>query len=139
MEKAKLLIVEDEGIVALDLTNRLRGLGYTVSAVVSSGEKAVQTASETHPDLVLMDIRLKTNMDGIEAAREIYARFDIPVVYLSAMADDDTKQRANAALHFGYILKPFDERELHATIQKALYRHHADRESTTPTIDQRQS
>ena len=92
MAKAKILVVEDEGIIAKDIRNSLKSLGYAVLAVAFSGEEAVEKAAETHPDLVLMDIRLKEDMDGIEAAREIRARFNIPVVYLTAYTDDSSPQ-----------------------------------------------
>jgi len=119
----KILIVEDESIVALDLENRLKSLGYSVAAVVASGEEALQKATETLPDLVLMDIRLKGHMDGIEAAQEIRARFDVPVVYFTALTDDDTLHQARITEPLGYILKPFEEKELRKTIEMALHKH----------------
>jgi len=129
--KTKILIVEDESIVAMDLEDRLKSLGYSVVAVAASGEEAIQKATETDPDVVLMDIQLKGpapslskgDLDGIEAAQEIRACFDIPVVYLTALADDDTLRRAKIMEPFGYILKPFEDRELHETIEIALYKH----------------
>ena len=99
----KILVVEDEGIVAMHLKNRLKSLGYAVSAVVFSGEEAIKKAAETHPDLVLMDIRLKGEMDGIEAAEQIRVRFNIPVVYLTAYTDDETLQRAKVTEPFGLL------------------------------------
>jgi len=127
MARANILVVEDESIVAMDIQERLRGLGYAVSAVASSGEEAIQKAAETHPDLVLMDIMLKGDMDGVEAAEQIRARFDIPVIYLTAYADENTLQRAMITEPFGYIIKPFEERELHTTIEMALYKHKMER------------
>ncbi len=126
-EKAKILVVEDEKIVALDIKSMLEGLGYRVSALVSSGEGAIQKADQIRPDLVLMDIHLKHVMSGVEAARQIRARFDIPVVYLTAYADDKTVQQAKMTEPFGYIIKPLDERELHTNIEIALYRHKMER------------
>ena len=126
MTKAKILVVEDESIVALDIQSQLRSLGYAVPAVVSSGAEAIRKAGETRPDLVLMDIRLKGEMDGVEAAGQIWARFGIPVFYLTAYADEDTLQRAKITGPFGYILKPFEGRELHTTIEMALYRHRSE-------------
>jgi PAS domain S-box-containing protein len=126
MEKGhqtKILIVEDEGIVAMDIKNRLLSLGYAVPAVVFSGEEAIEKAAETQPDLVLMDIRLKGEINGIEAAEQIRDRFHIPVVYLTAYANGETLQRAKVTEPFGYILKPFEERELYSNIEIALYRH----------------
>jgi len=123
MTTSPILIVEDEGIIARDIKNRLKGFGYAVCAPVSSAEEAIKKVEEMHPDLVLMDIRLKGKMDGIEAADEIRNRFNIPVVYLTAYADDNTLQRAKITEPFGYILKPFRGRELHTAIEIALYKH----------------
>jgi len=118
-----ILIVEDEGIVAIDIRNTLERLGYGVGSVVSYGEEAVTRAAETMPDLVLMDIMLKGHMDGIEAADLIRQRLDIPVVYLTAHADKSTLERARVTEPFGYVMKPFQERELYTTIEMALYKH----------------
>ena len=109
MTAVKIMVVEDEGIVALDIQSKLEGKGYEVTAVVSSGEEAVEKAAETHPNLVLMDIQLEGEMDGVEAADQIRSRFDIPVVYLTAFSDDSTLQRAKVSEPFGYLLKPFEE------------------------------
>jgi two-component system sensor histidine kinase/response regulator len=119
----KLLVVEDEAIIAKDIQIRLGNLGYEVAAVASTGEGAIQKAAETHPDLVLMDIILKGEMDGIEAAKEIISRYDIPVVYLTAHTDEKTLQRAKITEPFGYILKPFGEKDLYSTIEISLHRH----------------
>jgi PAS domain S-box-containing protein len=127
MTNAQILIVEDEIIIAENIRARLNSLGYAVSAIVFSGEEAIQKAAETRPDLVLMDIKLEGDMDGVEAAEQIRARFDIPVVYLTAYADDDTLQRAKITEPFGYILKPFEVRELHTAIEVALYKHKMER------------
>ncbi|MBU4209429.1 MAG: PAS domain S-box protein [Proteobacteria bacterium] len=123
MPETKILIVEDEAIVAEDIHNSLRGLGYIISAVVSSGEEAITKIEEDMPDLVLMDIVLKGDMDGIEAAGQIYSRFNIPVVYLTAFTDEKTIERAKLTEPFGYIVKPFEDRELHSTVEMALYKH----------------
>lgn len=128
MTSPKILVVEDENIVAEDLQDCLKNLGYTVSAIASSGEEALQKATEMHPDLVLMDIRLKGEIDGVEAAHQIQARFSIPVVYLTAHADKDTLQRAKVTEPFGYILKPFEERELYTIIEVALYKHKVEKD-----------
>jgi CheY-like chemotaxis protein len=127
MAKAQILVVEDDNIVVMELRDRLQSLGYAVSAVASYGGEAIATAGETHPDVVLMDIRLKGDMDGIEAAAEIRARFDIPVVYLTALADEGTLQRAKATEPYGYISKPFGERELHTAIETALRKYQKGR------------
>lgn len=123
MTKSKILIVEDELIIALDMKKRLEDFGYSVPFIVASGEKAIEKVEEICPDLVLMDIMLKGDMDGIQAAEQIHARFDIPVVYLTAYADDNTLQRAKITEPFGYILKPFEEKELFTIIGIALYKH----------------
>lgn len=123
MNKTHILVVEDEGIVALDIQNRLKRSGYVVAGVASSGPEAIRKAREVKPHLVLMDIKLKGDMDGIEAAQHINSQLDIPVVYLTAYADETTLKKANLAGPFGYLLKPFKERALVATIQMALSRH----------------
>ncbi|MDI6886385.1 MAG: response regulator [archaeon] len=133
MADPQILVVEDEGIVAAGIRNMLKGLGYTVPAVASSGKDAIKKAAETRPDLVLMDIVLEGDMDGIEAAEQIHARFDIPVIYLTAYADETTVQRAKMTAPYGYLLKPFNERELHAAIEMALYKHMMEREVTSST------
>lgn len=123
MEPAKILVVEDEGIVAIDLQTTLEDLGYIVTAVVDSGEMAIEKAKETQPNLALMDIRLAGELDGIQAAEIIRSEFDIPVIYLTAYADKETLKRARLTLPFGYLIKPFEERELQTTIEMALYKH----------------
>jgi len=128
MPRARILVVEDEMIVAMELQRRLKRLEYVVPAVVASGEEGIKKVAETHPDLVLMDIMLRGAMDGIEAAEQIRERFNIPVVYLTAYSDDETLQRAKITAPFGYILKPFSERELCTTIEIALYRHRVEEE-----------
>ncbi len=127
MANTQILIVEDEGIVAKDIENTLKKLGYAVPAIAFSGEEAIKKAAETLPDLVLMDIVLEGDMDGVEAAEQIRDRFDIPVVYLTAYANDKTLQRAKVTGPYGYILKPFEERELHTGIEIALYKHEMER------------
>ena len=127
MAKAQILVVEDENIIAMDIQSRLEFLGYAVPAVAYSGEEAIRKVSEVHPDLVLMDIVLEGKMDGVEAAEQIKVQFDIPVVYLTAYADENTLQRAKITESYGYILKPFEARDLHANIEIALYKHRMER------------
>jgi len=127
MKKASILIVEDEYIVARDIAARVERQGYAVTDIVASGEDAVKQAGVTRPDLVLMDIKLAGPMDGVEAAEKIRASHDIPVVYLTAFADERTLERAKVTDAFGYLLKPFEERELHITIEMALYKHDMER------------
>jgi CheY-like chemotaxis protein len=126
MAKAQILIVENDNIIVMELRDRLQSLGYAIVAVASYGEEAIDEAEKTHPDLVLMNIRLKGDIDGIEAAEEIRDRFDIPVVYLTALTDQDTLQRAKMTEPYGYIIKPFSERQLQATIKMALGKHEKD-------------
>ncbi len=126
MTPARLLVVEDERITAEDLRDILNNLGYSVTAIVSSGSDAIQQAEQSRPDLVLMDIRIKGDMDGVEAARIIRERFNIPAVYLTAHADPGTLQRAREAEPLGYIVKPFQEPELQASIEMALHKHKVD-------------
>ena len=123
MGQTQILVVEDENIVAKDLQQTLRPLGYGVPMIASSGEEAIEKAAATRPDLVLMDIKLKGRLDGVAAAEEISDRLDIPVVYLTAYADEQTLRRAKLTEPFGYLVKPFDERSLHAAIEVALHRH----------------
>ncbi len=127
MSNAKILIVEDEGIEALDLQRRLVGLGYPCPEMAASGAEAVAKAAQMSPDLVLMDIMLPGQIDGVTAAGQIRARFDIPVIYLTAYADEATVHRAKVTEPYGYIVKPFQEREVHITIDIALYKHEMER------------
>ncbi|UBF24481.1 response regulator [Kovacikia minuta CCNUW1] len=126
MPPIKLLVVEDEQLVADDLRETLELLGYDVSALVASGEDAIRQVELLQPDLVLMDIRLSGVIDGIEAARQIQARFQVPVIYLTANADRITLERVKATHPFGYILKPFNETILSTTIEIAWTRHQAE-------------
>ena len=119
----QILIVEDDSDVVGYIEHLLKSLGYGVCAVVSSGEAAMQKAAEAHPDLALIDMMLAGDMDGIAVADQIRARFNIPVVYLTAYVDQRLLQRAKIAEPFGYVLKPFAERRLHLNIEIALYRH----------------
>lgn len=123
MKGPKILVVEDEQILAEDLRDILESFSYHVVGVVESGEKAVKLAPKLNPDLVIMDIMLRGRKDGIEAANEIKRKYNLPVVFLTAYADEPTLQRAKIAEPFGYILKPFKEQELHTTIQMALHKH----------------
>jgi light-regulated signal transduction histidine kinase (bacteriophytochrome) len=129
MPKIQVLVVEDEGITAMDIQSKVKKMGYSVAAIADSGEEAIKKAEETHPDLVLMDIKLKGAIDGIEAAGQIRERFDIPVVYLTAFADEKTLQRAKITEPYGYILKPLKDRELNSNIAIALHKHEMERES----------
>lgn len=129
MASTKILITEDEGIVALDLQSTLEGMGYSVVAVASSGEEAIEKAEKTQPDLVLMDIMLAGDMDGVTAAEQIHDQLHIPVIFLTAYADDHILERAKRAEPYGYIIKPFKEdREVHIAIEMALDKLEMERE-----------
>ncbi len=123
----RILIVEDESIVAMDLKNSLQVLGYQVVGAVCCGEDAIAQALAARPDLMLMDIMLKGEMDGVQAAEAIHAQLDIPVIFLTACADDATLQRAKVTGPFGYLLKPFEEWELRGHIEIALYKHEMEK------------
>jgi PAS domain S-box-containing protein len=125
MTDKQILVVEDERIVALDIKQRLEDLGYGVLAMVATGAEAIHHTEALCPDLVLMDINLKGSMDGIEAAQHIHERFAIPVVYLTAYAGASTLERVKSSDPFGYLVKPFESRELHAAVEVALARHQA--------------
>ncbi len=120
MVKTKILVVEDQTIVALNIKNRLKNLGYAVEGTAVSGEEAIREAELTNADLVLMDIMLKGDMDGIEAARIIKSRLGIPVIYLTACTDFETLERAKLTEPEGYISKPFKEEDLCENIEAAL-------------------
>jgi CheY-like chemotaxis protein len=120
MAKASIMVVEDEGVVSIDIRNILRRSGYDIAAVAFLGEEAVKKAEEVHPDLVLMDIGLKGEIDGIEAAKMIRERHQIPVVFLTGFADENTLAKAREADPSGFIIKPINEEELRKTIEEAL-------------------
>ncbi len=124
----RILIVEDEGLLAKELRAKLIHMGYEVTGLAVSGEEALQRAEENPPDLVLMDIHLAGEMDGIETASQILKRFQIPAIYLTAYSDPQTVQRAKFSYSFAYILKPLRERELETNIEIALYRHRTETE-----------
>jgi len=122
MKPASVLIVEDEMITAMDLKDKLVNSGFIVPAIVASGEEAIDTAAELRPDVVLMDIVLQGEMDGIQAARKI-SSLDIPVVFLTAYSDEETLQRAKSTSPYGYIIKPYPDRELQLTLETTLQKH----------------
>ncbi len=123
MDKTRILIVEDESIVAHDIENMVRNIGYEVCGVVTSGEEAIEVAAATAPDLILMDIVLKGEVDGVEAAEKIRELHNIPVIYLTAHTDDNTLRRAKLTAPIGYSLKPIEQKELLTIIEMALYKH----------------
>ncbi len=128
MAKINILVTEDESIVAKDIERSLTKLGFNVVGIADTGEKAIDLAEKFKPDLALMDIMLKGEMTGIEAAESIRMQFNIPIIYLTAYADDSTLKKAKITEPYGYILKPFKEIDLHTTIEMALYKHGKDSE-----------
>ena len=127
MRPSRILIVEDDRVVARDIQDHLTRIGHAVVGLAARGEDALPLAIQSQPDLVLMDIRLEGEVDGIDAAQQIRDCCRIPVVYLTAYADDQTLQRAGVTEPFGYLLKPYEDSQLRTTIEMALYKHAADR------------
>ena len=128
MEKTRILVVEDESIVAKDIENSLKKLGYNVIGVTPTGEEAIALAKSKKPDVVLMDIMLKGTLDGVETAAQIKGEYDLPVIYLTAYADGPTLERAKVTEPYGYIIKPFKEVDLQTNIELALFKHKKERE-----------
>ena len=129
MKKYTIMVVEDEMIVAEDLRLRLSSMGYNVPETIGSSEEALSRVEELSPDLILMDIVLEGSaMDGIETARAILSRIEVPIIFVTAFADDATFDRARTADPFAYILKPFNERELRSAIELALFKHRNEME-----------
>lgn len=118
--KKQILVVEDEVITAMDIQRRLKNLGYDVPSVITSGKEAIKKAKENNPDMVLMDINLNSEMDGIEAASKIHSFLDVPIIYLTAYSDEKTFERAKITQPYGYILKPSKDRELQINIEIAF-------------------
>ena len=129
MSEVKILIVEDERILALGLKKKLEKLGFKVTDAVSTGENAISSVKSDKPELILMDIVLKGEMDGIEAAKLIINLHNIPIIYLTAYADDETIKRAIKTYPYGYLMKPYQDRELKANIEMALHKFQHEKES----------
>ncbi|MCG6553699.1 MAG: response regulator [Candidatus Magnetominusculus sp. LBB02] len=123
MDNARIQVVEDEGIIALSLQRKLQKMGYTVTAILPSSEAAISRAEQDRPDLILMDIEIQGGMDGIDTAAEILKRFDIPIVFMTAYADEALLERAKITEPYGYIVKPSSDKEIYITIKMALYKH----------------
>lgn len=128
MEKLNIFIVEDESIVAKDIQNSLTKLGYNVVGFANNGKDAIEKITETMPDLILMDIMIKGSLTGIEVSEKIREKMNVPVIFLTAYADEGTLSRAKITEPYGYILKPFKEIDLHSTIEMAVYKHQKDAE-----------
>ncbi len=128
METASIFIVEDEYIIADDIQLSLKDMGYSVCGMASAGEDAIEKVEKKRPDLILMDIFLKGKMDGIETADKVRSSYNIPVVYLTAYANNDILERAKVPGAFGYLIKPFTDKELRAAIEMAIYNHRLEGE-----------
>ncbi len=128
MNATRVMVVEDDVLIAEDIRISLEDMGYRVCAAVTSGEEAMEQAAKQGPAVILMDIVLRGEMDGVEAAERIGREHHIPVVFLTSFADEETLDRARAAGPFGYLVKPFEDRELRATLEMALYKHRAEQE-----------
>jgi signal transduction histidine kinase len=128
MTPANILVVEDEAASVMEIRCSLEELGYTVVGIASTGEKALQKAADSVPDLVMMDVRLDGVMNGITAAEKLRERFGVPIIYLTAYVDEDTLLRARTTEPFGYLLKPFEDRLLYTTIEMALYKHQIEQQ-----------
>ncbi len=123
----KILVVEDELIVAMELKSRLHELGYSVCGTVVSGEEAIELTARHNPDIILMDINIKGAYDGVRAAEIIKIDHDIPIIFLTAFSDPKTLQRAKITEPYGYIIKPFEEKEVHTAIEIAVYKHNMEK------------
>ena len=126
MARAQILVVEDENIISMQIREMLKTMGYSVCGMASSGQEAIDKAKETRPDLVLMDVILMGTMDGIEAAEHICACLNVPVIFLTGCADDETSERARKIGSFAYLTKPFTERELDSAIKITLHKYGAE-------------
>ncbi len=130
MSQRRILIVEDEAVTSVMLEKTLKELGYEVVGSAFDGREAIEIAREKRPDLILMDIRIQGDMDGIETAKQIYQQFNIPSIYLTAHSDEDTIKRAVESGPFGYLIKPFKERELYSNIEMVAHKHKLYRTTT---------
>ena len=123
VEKARIMVVEDEAVISMEIQDRLTKMGHSICGTAASGEEAVSIATAKRPDLILMDVQLRGEVDGVQTAKRIRDLIEIPVIYLTAFADDRTVERAKLTQPFGYLIKPFSEKELYAAIETALYKH----------------
>jgi two-component system, response regulator PdtaR len=125
----KILIVEDEFLVSADLKYLLESMNYKVVGIASNGVDAIRMAGKTVPDMLLVDMTLKGNIDGIDTAKQIYNQYNIPVVYLTSFYDNDLIERAEITQPYGYIIKPLDYQELHKVIEMTEYTHQIEQRS----------
>lgn len=128
MPEKQVLVVENELIVAKDIQDSLNQIGYIASDIASTGEQALEIAEKTRPDLILMNIKLDGGMDGIETAQKVQGELDIPVIFLIAYADENTLQRAKKTQLYGYLIKPFEQRELYSILEMAYYKHKMEKQ-----------
>lgn len=135
MKRERILIIENDGIIARDLEISLEKLGWQVCGIANTGRAAVEMTRDKKPDLLLVDIKLDNKMDGIDVVEEIAGFIDIPIIYLTAFTDDETLKRAKTTRSYGYIVKPFEERTLQATIEMGLNKHRMEKE--TPGNEQK--
>jgi PAS domain S-box-containing protein len=139
MKKVRILLVEDESIIALDTQSTLEGIGYEVISIVDSGEKAIEVSKKEKPDIILMDIRIKGEMDGIAAAEIIRTRFGIPIIFLTAYLDEKRLEKVKLTMPFGYILKPVQEKDLSVTIEMALHVSKVDKDRKKVELELKQA
>jgi CheY-like chemotaxis protein len=130
-QSPKILIVENEQIVALDIARNLKSFGYEIAGMATTGESALKLTSEENPDLILMDIKIDGGMDGIQTVKKIQSEHNIPIIYLSAFSDEKTLERAKLTEPHGFLLKPFERKELRATIETALYKYRTEEQLRT--------
>ncbi len=123
MANPRILVVEDDAIIAMEIAERLKRMGYEVTGTVATGEEAIRLAVEGLPDLILMDIRLRGKIDGTEAAGRITSQMDVPVIYLTAYSDRETREHAHQSISYGYIVKPFNDQQLLCAIDMAFSNH----------------
>jgi DNA-binding NarL/FixJ family response regulator len=135
-EKIKVVIVEDEPLIAEDLRFLLNGINYTVIGVAQSSLKAMDLISTRKPDIVLLDINIKGDKDGVDIAHMLNEQYKIPFIYLTSYADQETIDRAKLTMPYGYIVKPFDERDLLSSIEMALYRHEQQHAQELPKLEE---
>lgn len=134
-EKINILVVEDEKIIALDISNTLQNLGYNVTGHAATGDEIFRQIDAIKPDLILMDIMLEGSMSGIEAARIITEKYTLPVIYLTALADEETLRKAKTTNPSGYIIKPYDDKSIHSAVEMALYKHQIELELKIKTLE----
>lgn len=135
MEKKEILIVEDEGVIALQIESALQRMGHSVVGIYASGEKALESMETARPDLVLMDIKIQGRLDGIEVADRIRKQYNIPIIYITAHSEESTIERVKLTEPYGYLLKPVSQKELQIAVEMVLYKAKIDRERAELTLE----